>query len=103
MTFTEILIVCVLVLFVLCSFVTWKLFKFSFLILEIEEAIDECVEVLDEKYRSMNEVLETPVFFDSIEVRKVISDIKDCQNAVIVVANRLTGDIGLKGEITEEN
>ena len=103
MTFTEILIVCVLVLFALCLVITWKLFKFSFLILEIEEAINECVEVLDEKYRSMNEVLETPVFFDSVEVRKVISDIKDCQNAVIVVANRLTGDIGLKGEITEEN
>ena len=103
MTFTEILIVCVLVLFVLCFVITWKLIKFSLLILEVEEAINECVELLDEKYRSMNDVLETPVFFDSVEVRKVISDMKDCQNAVVVVANRLTGDIGLKGEITEEN
>jgi hypothetical protein len=103
MNFLEILIVCVLVLFVLCFVITWKLIKFSLLILEVEEAINECVELLDEKYRSMNDVLETPVFFDSVEVRKVISDMKDCQNAVVVVANRLTGDIGLKGEITEEN
>ncbi len=103
MNFLQILIVCVIVLFVLCSVITWKLVKFSLLILEIEEAIDECVEVLDSKYKSMNDVLETPVFFDSIEVRKVISDIKDCQNAVVIVANRLTEDIGLKGEITEKN
>ena len=103
MSFLEILTICVFVLFVLCLVVTWKLIKFSLLILKLEEAIDECVELLDEKYRSMGEVLETPVFFDSIEVRKVISDIKDCQNAVVIVANRLTNDIGLKGEITEKN
>tara|TARA_B100000700_G_C14893574_1_gene783896 strand:- start:580 stop:891 length:312 start_codon:yes stop_codon:yes gene_type:complete len=103
MTFLEILIGCVLVLFALCLVITWKLIKFSLLILEVEEAINDCVELLDEKYRSMSEVLETPVFFDSVEVRKVISDIQDCQKAVVVVANRLTGDIGLKGEITKEN
>jgi len=83
--------------------VTWKLIKFSLLLLEVEEAIDECVELLDTKYRTMGAVLETPVFFDSIEVRKVISDIKDCQNAVVVVANKLTRDIGLKGEVAEKN
>ena len=52
----------------------------------------------------MSEILDIPVFFDSVEVRKVISDIRDCQNAVVVVANRLTNDSGLKSEeITEEN
>jgi hypothetical protein len=69
----------------------------------VEDAVNECVELLDARYRTMSEVLEMPVFFDSMEVRRVISDIRDCQNAVVVVANRLTNDIGLKGEITEEN
>lgn len=103
MNLFNILIVCVLVLSLLCLFLTYKLVKFSLLILEVEDAVNECVELLDARYRTMSEVLEMPVFFDSMEVRRVISDIRDCQNAVVVVANRLTNDIGLKGEITEEN
>ena len=103
MNLLDILIVCVLALSLLCLFLTYKLVKFSLLILEIEDAVDECVELLDVRYRSMNEILEIPVFFDSVEVRRVISDIRECQNAVVLVANRLTNDIGLKGEITEEN
>ena len=103
MNLLNILIVCVLALSLLCFFLTYKLVKFSLLILEIEDAVDECVELLDVRYRSMNEILEIPVFFDSVEVRRVISDIRECQNAVVLVANRLTNDIGLKGEITEEN
>ena len=103
MTFSEILIVCVLVLFVLCFVVTWKLIKFSMIILEVEDAIDECVEVLDDKYRSIGEVLEMPVFFDSVEVRQVIADIRACHSAVLVVANKLTKNAGTLSEIKEEN
>ena len=103
MSLLNILIVCVLVLSVLCFILTYKLVKFSLLIIEVEDAIDECVVLLDEKYRSVGEILEIPVFFDSVEVRRVVSDIRECQNAIVVVANRLTNDIGLKGEITEES
>ena len=103
MSLLNILIVCVSVLSLLCFFLTYKLVKFSLLILKVEDAVNECVELLDGRYKSMSEILEIPVFFDSVEVRRVISDIRECQNAVVIVANRLTNDIGLKGEITEEN
>ena len=103
MDLLNILIVCVLVLSALCFILAYKLVKFSLLIIEVEDAIDECVALLDERYKSVSEILEIPVFFDSIEVRRVISDMRDCQNAIVVVANRLTNDIGLKGEITEES
>ena len=103
MTLINILTACVLVLVPLCFFLTYKLVKFSLLILEVEDAIDECVELLSLRHKSISDVLDTPVFFDSIEVRKVISDMRECQNAIMVVENRLTDDIGIKGEITEKN
>ena len=35
----------------------------------------------------MSKVLEKPVFFDSVEVRQVIDDIRISQNAILYVAN----------------
>jgi len=43
------------------------------------------------------------VFFDSIEVRQVISDIKLSHEAILVIANNLTRNAGLKGEIKKES
>ena len=50
----------------------------------------------------MNEILQRPIFFDSIEVRQVIADIRDCHNAILVVANKLTKNIGTKRDEAEE-
>ena len=47
--------------------------------------------------------MEIPIFFDSVEVRQVLADIKDSQNAVVTVANILTNETGIKGESKEEN
>ena len=46
---------------------------------------------LDERYASIQKVLETPLFFDSPQVRQVINDINESRNAVLYVANQLTG------------
>ena len=49
-------------------------------------------------------LLQKPVFFDSLEVRQVISDIRDCHQAILKIANKLTTNIGIKsGEVEEEN
>ena len=73
------------------------------IILNIETAIEECLDLLDQKYKSMSEVIQKPIFFDSIEVRQVISDIKDCHNSVLIVANKLTRQTGLKDEAEEKD
>ena len=73
------------------------------LIIDVEDALEECLEILDEKHKSINKVLEIPIFFDSVEVRQVLSDIKDSHNAVVAVANKLTNETGIKGESKEES
>ena len=60
------------------------------LILKIEDSIEDCIDILNERYLSVSKVLEREVFFDSIEVRQVIADLKASQNAIYAVANTLT-------------
>ena len=103
MTIEYILIACVLFLLVLLAFVSYKLFKFSIIIIEFEDNIEECLDLLDKKYSSMSEVLEIPVFFDSVEVRKVINDINACRDSLVIVANKLTKNTRSEIETEEKN
>jgi hypothetical protein len=59
-------------------------------LLKVEDSIAECLDILDERYESMSKILEIPIFFDSVEVRKVINDIRVSRNSILVVANNLT-------------
>ena len=86
------MLIAILVLFVLCTLLTYKLYKYSLIILKTEEAIEECLDILNERYESMSKILEKEVFFDSIEVRQVISDIKLSHNAIYSVALKMIGD-----------
>ena len=64
-------------------------YKFARIILKIEDAVEESLDSLDEKYASIQKVLATPLFFDSPQVRQVIQDITESRNAVLHVANQL--------------
>jgi hypothetical protein len=73
------------------------------IILDFEDNIEECLDILDAKYNSMSKILEIPVFFDSVEVRKVVSDIEECRNSLVLVANKLTNNLRSEIEAKEEN
>ena len=61
----------------------------------MEDGLEGALDVLDERYRSIADILEKPVFFDSIEIRQVMSDIKVSRDAILQAAN-------LIGEVEEE-
>ena len=63
--------------------------KFARTILRVEDAIEVSLDVLNERYGSIHEVLETPLFYNSPEVRKVLNDITSARNALLYVANEL--------------
>jgi hypothetical protein len=88
----------------LSIFLGWKLYQFSIIIMDMEDAVEESLDVLNERYGKMNEIIQKPVFFDSIEVRQVISDIRECHRSILVIANKLTRNIGTEsGETEKEN
>lgn len=88
--------------FLVNIYLSVKLYQFSILIINIEDSIEESLDILDSKYKNMNEIIQKPVFFDSIEVRQVISEIKECHAAVLKIANKLTYQSGIKSESTKK-
>lgn len=83
-----------IVIAVLIVFLTISLYynyKFARLILKMEDAIEDSLDNLDNRYASIQKILDTPLFFDSPQVRQVIIDITESRDAILYVANQLTG------------
>jgi hypothetical protein len=78
---------------ILILYLLYKLYIFSMLILDIEDSVEYSIVELEKRYVSMTKILEKPVFFDSIEVRKVISDISEARNLIVNVSKVLTQDM----------
>ena len=68
----------------------------------MEEALEESLDILNTRYSRINEILKTPVFFDSVEVRQVISEIGACHEAILMIANKITYQTGLNSELKKE-
>jgi hypothetical protein len=96
-------IICIVVLLFVVFFLARKLYKFSLIILNVESAIEESLDLLNERYAKIVSIAEKPIFFDSVEIREVISEIQASHEAILAIANRLTYDSGLKSELKEEN
>ena len=90
------------VLLCLFSISVYYNFKHGMLLLKVQDAIEESLDILDEKYDSMTEILEMPIFFDSVEVRKVISNISDSRASILDIARKLTPSLGESEESKEE-
>lgn len=88
----------------LCASIYFNI-KFAMTILKFEDTVEECLDVIDERYRSISKVLEIPIFFDSVEVRQVVNDISATRDAILIIANNLSNGVSedseaeAKGEI----
>ena len=84
----DLIIIIFLVILLLVSL--YYNYKFAKIIIDIEDAIEESLDTLDEKYSKIQNILDTPLFFDSPQVKQVLDDIKESREAVLYVANQLT-------------
>ena len=50
--------------------------KLGMIVLEVQDAIEDSLDMLDERFASMSKVLNIPLFHDSPEIRGVLEDIK---------------------------
>lgn len=83
---TEI-ILCIVLLLLIASL--YYCFKFAMIILRVQDVMEESLDVLDERYRSITEILERPLFYDSPEVRTVLEDIRVTTQAMHTIARAL--------------
>ena len=64
--------------------------KMGLTILKIEDSIEESLDIIDERYESISKILEIPIFFDSVEVRQVVEDIRRTKVSLLKIANSLS-------------
>ena len=79
-----------LIFLCLLSFSVYLNIKLGMTILKFEDSVEDCLDIIDEKYASISKVLEIPIFFDSVEVRQVINDIVATRESLLVIANKLS-------------
>ena len=64
--------------------------KFAIIILEVQENIEKSLDILDDKYEQISEILNIPLFHDSREIRQVLNNINDARNSIVEVAAKLS-------------
>tara|TARA_R110001592_G_scaffold108519_6_gene303116 strand:+ start:9015 stop:9326 length:312 start_codon:yes stop_codon:yes gene_type:complete len=75
--------------------------KFISAILKVQDSVEESLDILDQTYASVTKILGRPVFFDSVEVRQVISEINKSRESILYVANVL-GQVEVADKETNE-
>lgn len=88
----------IILLLIILSISIYYNIKFGITILRTQDAIEAALDQLDKKYITIAKILEKPVFFDSLEVRQTVDEIKSTQELLLYVANCLTEIEGKKIE-----
>jgi hypothetical protein len=81
-------ILCAL-LFFISVFVGYFCIKFALIIINIQEEIEECINVIDEKYLKVTKILEIPLFLDSPEIKKLLVELNEVKMSILYIANKL--------------
>lgn len=89
------------ILLVLVFLLGFYCIKFALIILRTKEAIEESLDLIDEKYQNINQILEIPIFYDSKEIKSVIRDLEDLKDNFLYIANQMAGEINI--EEADEN
>lgn len=82
-----------IILFVLLCLSIYLNVRLGLAVLRVEDSIEDCLDIIDEKYSSMSEVLQRPLFYDSPEVKAVVKDIQKVRDSLHSVALSLTKNI----------
>ena len=77
--------------------------KFAMIVLKVQDILEESLDLLDQKYNNISQVLEIPIFYDSSEVKRVVREIEDTRNIILYIASNLTGSIQEKAVIVDED
>jgi hypothetical protein len=91
---TSLLVITVILLSVSMAFNI----KHAIIILNMQDSIELCLDTLNIQYKKTKNILEIPIFFDSVEVRHVIATIRESHDAILKVAHILTSDINTLNE-----
>ena len=64
--------------------------KFGIILLKVQDQIEESLDILDNEYQGINEILKTPVYSDNTEVRAIVRNFQAARDSIVLVANIMT-------------
>ena len=82
-------IVIIIILLILLGTSIYFNIKFGKVVLKIQDAIEESLDMLDERYASISKILEIPLFYDSNEIRSVMKDVELARDKILEVARTI--------------
>jgi hypothetical protein len=91
------------ILCILLGIAVYFCFKFAMIIIRTQDVIEESLDILDDKYAKISEILNIPIFFDSKEVRDVLYEIKGVKDSILAIAQKLTNQEIIEEEAEEDN
>lgn len=76
--------------------------KFALIVLNVQDSIENSLDKIDAKYNRLSQITKIPVFYDSPEIKKIISELIEVQDIVLEVAANLSNSTKTKEEPKEE-
>jgi len=76
--------------------------KFALIVLNVQDAIEKSLDKIDVKYNRLNQIAKIPVFYDSPEIKNIISEVIEVQDVVLEVAAILSNSPNKKEEEMKE-
>ena len=76
--------------------------KFALVVLNVQDAIEKSLDKIDTKYNRLSQITKIPVFYDSPEIKNIISEVIEVQDVVLEVAATLSNSTNRKEEDLEE-
>ena len=80
-----------IILFIYSCVVSYYCYKFAMILINLEDVVEESLAKLESIRLQFIEILEIPVFFDSVEIRKCIQLIKTAKIVVEETINSISG------------
>ena len=88
----------VYLLLILVFVLVFYCIKFALIIIRTKEAIEESLDLIDEKYQNISKILEIPIFYDSKEIKSVVVDLEDLKDTFLYIANQMAGENNIEEE-----
>jgi hypothetical protein len=82
----------IIILSLLLMIAIYFAIKFALIIINIQEIIEESLDILDEKYSIISNILSIPIFYDSKEIKEVLNEIKGVKDAILYIAQKLSSN-----------
>ena len=57
------------------------------ILFKIEDAIEESLDIIDSKYENISKILETPVYYDSQEIKQVVNNLVEAKESLLTISN----------------